>query len=127
MEGTYPILLGGEPIGQANVEKRGLYYHFSCTCDLSGEVIYRIVAQTGEKTENLGIPVPEGDQFTLNAKLPVSRIGEGDLAFRAVPRHTERKGKFVPLSPDSPFPYLHRLQNAYLERRNGELGVVLRE
>ena len=127
MEGTYPILLGGESVGQANVEKRGLYYHFSCTCDLSGEVIYRITVQTGEKTESLGIPVPEEDHFMLNAKLPVSRIGEGDVVFRAVPRHAQLREDFVPLSPDSPFPYLHRLQNAYLERRNGQLGVVLKE
>ena len=127
MEGTYPILLGGEPIGQASVEKRGLYYHFSCKCDLSGEVIYRITVQTGEKTENLGIPVPEEDLFTLTAKLPASRFEEGNMVFRAVPRHTGLEGKFVPLSPDSPFPYLTRLHNAFLERRNGELGVVLRE
>lgn len=127
MEGTYPILLGGEPIGQASVEKRGLYYHFFCKCDLSGEVIYRITVQTGEKTENLGIPVPEEDLFTLTAKLPVSRFGEGNMVFRAVPRHAQLEGEFVPLSPDSPFPYLARLQNAFLEKRNGQLGVVLRD
>ncbi len=127
MEGTHDILLGGEPVGQARVEKQGLYYRIFCRCRLTGEVMYRVCAVCGEKRENLGLLAPEGAEFTLTVRLPVSRLGREPVQFLAVPRHGALEGKFVPLSPDTPFAYLHRLENAFLERRNGQLGVVLRE
>lgn len=127
MDGTYEILRGGEPVGQARVEKQGLYYRFSCRCKLSGEVIYRITVACGEKCESLGVPVPEGNAFVLTARIPVSRLGDGEPIFRAVPRHPERDGKFIPISPDTPFTYLNRLESAFLERRAGQTGIVLRE
>lgn len=124
---TYPILRGGETIGQASVEKKGLYYYFSCRCCLSGEVIYRLMASCGENRENLGIPVPEGDTFVLNTRIPVNKLGQGDLAIQAVPRHGKLDGKFIPISPDEPFNYLRQLEKAVFEKRNGQPGIVLRE
>ncbi len=124
---TYPILRGGETIGQAVVERQGLYYRFSCRCSLSGEVIYRLTVQCGEKQENLGIFVPEKGAFVLTAKIPVSRLGQGDFLFWAVPKHSELGGKFVPISPETPFAYITRLENAVFLRRDGQPGILLRE
>ena len=127
MVGTYPILLGSEVAGQAVVEKQGLYYCFSCQCRLTGEVIYRITVTCGEHSESLGIPVPEGRQFFLKAKLPVSRFGERKPEFRLVPRHPSVGEYFTPSSPETPFPYLKRLERAYLAKQEGVLGIVFRE
>ena len=127
MVGTYPILLGGEVAGQAIVEKRGLYYCFSCRCQLTGEVIYRITVTCGNNSESLGIPVPEGKQFGLEAKLPVSRFDKGEPAFCLVPRHPSVGKYFIPLSPETPFPYLQRLEKAYLARQEDQLGIAFRE
>ena len=124
---TYPILRGGEPIGQASVEKKGLYYHFSCRCDLSGEVIYRLTASCGEKCENLGVPVPEGERFVLNTRIPVSKLGQGEMTLRAVPKHGKLEGKFIPISPDEPFNYLRQLEKAVFEKRNGQPGILIRD
>ena len=124
---TYPILRGGESIGQACVEKKGLYYHFSCRCDLSGEVIYRLTASCGEKCENLGVPVPDGGEFMLTTLIPVSRLGQGEITVRAVPKHGKLEGKFIPISPDEPFNYLRQLENAVFEKRNGQPGILLRD
>ena len=127
MVGTYPIYVGEEVAGQAAVEKRGLYYCFSCRCQLTGEVIYRINVTCGEHSESLGIPVPEGKQFSLKAKIPASRFEEGEPSFRLVPRHPSVGEDFIPLSPETPFPYLKRLERAYLAKQDGQLGVVFRE
>ena len=124
---TYPILRGGESIGQACVEKKGLYYHFSCRCDLSGEVIYRLTASCGEKCENLGVPVPDGGEFMLTTRIPVSRLGQGEITVRAVPKHGKLEGKFIPISPDEPFNYLRQLENAVFEKRNGQPGILIRD
>ena len=127
MDGTYEIMLGGESVGQAVVRRQGLYYRFSCRCDLSGEVIYRITVTCGGKSESLGIPVPKDGQFHLDTKLAASRLGEGEPKFAAVPRRPDLGGMFVPISPEEPFRYLHRLENAFLVRKDGQLGIVIPE
>lgn len=127
MDGTYEIMLGGEPVGQAVVCRQGLYYRFSCRCDLSGEVIYRITVTCGGKSESLGIPVPRDGEFHLDTKLAASRLGQGEPRFAAVPRRPELSGMFVPISPEEPFRYLHRLENAFLARKDGQPGIVIPE
>ena len=127
MDGTYEIMLGGESVGQAVVRRQGLYYRFSCRCDLSGEVIYRIPVTCGGKSESLGIPVPKNGEFYLDTRLAASRLGEGEPKFAAVPRRPDLGGMFVPISPEEPFRYLHRLENAFLARKDGQLGIVIPE
>ena len=38
-----------------------------------------------------------------------------------------KQGKYIPLSPEEPFRYLSRLKQSYLERRNGKVGIVIKE
>lgn len=127
METIYDVLLGGQPVGKVRVEQEGLYYCFSCLCALSGEVIHKLAVTCGEHTENLGVLVPIGREFGLRAKLPIKRLGTGELRFRVLPRHKDLGDSFIPLSPEEPFRYLERLENAFLKIRDGKPGVCLRE
>ena len=127
MDAEYPIILGGQQVGKAAVRREGLYLCFFCQCHLGGEMVWRLVAETKGKKENLGIPVPEGAYFVLRSRIPAKKLGEGPLTVRAVPQHGTLTEKFVPLSPQEPFAYLRELENAYLEIRNGKMGIVLRE
>ena len=121
----YPVLLGGQPIGKAEVGRQGLYYCIACRCRLSGEVVYKVTVSCGENTESLGILVPEGGAFVVTTRVPIKRLGEGELAFRAVPRHTELRGQFIPVSPEEPFAYLSRLENAFMAIRDGHSGIII--
>lgn len=123
----YTVFLGGQSIGKAMVERQGLYYCITCRCRLSGEVVYKVMASCGETTEDLGILVPESGAFVLTTRIPIKRLGEGELAFRAVPRHMELREKFVPISPESPFAYISRLENAFLEIQNGQISLAIRD
>lgn len=125
MEGTYVITQFGEAVGQATVRRQGLYWQFSCRCDLSGETVCRISVTCGDKQVNLGIPVPEGGKFVLNTKVAASKLGSGTPEFRVLPRRPELKGKFIPLRPEEPFQYLHRLEDAFLARQNGQIGLMI--
>ena len=127
MEGAYPILFSGQSVGQAQVIRRGLYYHISCRMKLTEAGIYRLEVVCNHKTENLGIPVPEGKAFVLTKILPVSRLGSGEATFRVLPKQSPTQEKFVPVNPDEPFAYLARLKGAYLQRRDGRLGIVIQE
>ena len=127
MEGTYVITQFGEAVGQATVRRQGLYWQFSCRCDLSGETVCRVRVTCGGQQTNLGILVPEGGKFVLNTKVAASKLGAGVPEFRVLPRRPELQGKFIPLRPEEPFQYLHRLEHAFLARQNGELGIVIPE
>lgn len=127
MEGTYPVLLGGETMGQAQVARQGLYYCIFCRCRLSGDVMYRVILHSGDHQEDLGILVPQNGAFCLQRRIPAKLLTGSKLSFLAVPKHKPLEGKFVPLSPETPFPYLARLENAYLTHQKGQIGIVLRE
>ena len=127
MEGNYPIYHGTQQVGQANITRRGLYYQFDCRLWLSGEVVFRLQVCCGDIVESLGIPVPEGSAFVLRKMLPANRFGREKPIFRILPKHELLEETFIPLRPEEPFAYLSRLQNAYLQRRGDQLGIVLRE
>lgn len=127
MEGTYELSLGDKHIGKVRVYRQGLYHHFSCRCDLSGGVICKLQVRCGEKQENLGVLVPMEGRFGLEKKLPAKCLGQGNPEFRLVTRQEQSTGTFVPIYPDEPFAYIHQLENAFLDRRDGQLGVVIQE
>ena len=127
MEGVFDITLGGRPVGQAVMFRQGLYWHFDCRCRLSGQVVCRITVSCGGKTENLGIPVPQGKEFVLRTRLPAKKLGEGVPEFRIVPKHSTLPENWVPVRPEEPFAYLNRLQDAFLEIRDGQTGVSFRQ
>lgn len=126
MEGCYTVYLGTEPVGEVAVAREGLYYHFCCSCRLSSDVC-KLYVNFGERQECLGTLIPEGDRFCLDTRLSVKRFGAGAPEFSVMPNRAVLTGKFIPLCPEEPFSYLERLKDAYLTRRNGQLGVVIRE
>lgn len=125
MVGTYDVRLGERVVGMVTVEKQGLYYRFSCRCALSGEVMNRLWLRRGGKETDLGLCVPMGEGFGTEKRLPAKQCGVGAPEFFLRPKHADTHGNFVPIFPEEPFRYLHRLQDAYLERRGEQLGIVL--
>ena len=127
MNGDYEIRMGKEVIGTAAVEQQGLYYRFSCRCNISGSVICRVTVSCNGHHENLGVLIPVGDGFGLTTKLAVKKLGKGPFQFRAMPKNQKSEGKFIPIYPEEPFAYISRLQNAFLEIRNGQAGIMIGE
>ena len=120
------ISLGGQAIGRAKVSREGLYWRFRCRCSLSGEVVCRLRVRCGDKAENLGIPVPQNGAFELNTRIPVKKLGSGRMEMEAVPKHDKMEGLFVPLRAEEPFQYLRRLEDAFLQVRDGQVGIILK-
>lgn len=121
------VYLAHEQVGWVEVSRQGLYYRFDCRCYLAGDTIYRLAVCCGAHEERLGVLIPAGEGFCLDTKIPVKRLGEGELHFTVVPKEARQAGKFVPVFPEEPFSYISKLKDAYLERRNGQLGVVIKE
>lgn len=127
MEEQYSIKLGDKTVGKAEVHREGLYYRVRCRCPEMGTGVYRVTVSCGGRDERLGILVPVDSCFGLDTRIPVKKVGEGPLSFFAVPKHGPVEGRFVQLSPEEPFRYISRLKDAYLEKRNGRVGVVIKE
>jgi len=121
----YSVTLLGKTCGKAEVRRQGLYYRISCRCSLETADLYRLMVSCGGKEESLGILAPEGGTFQLNTKLPVKRIGEGELQFRLVTRRNNAKTVFVPIYPEEPFTYLSRLKESFLSQKDGQLGIQI--
>ena len=81
----------------------------------------------GGKQENLGVCIPLGSFFGLEKKIPCKRLDRGIPEFFLTPRDPGTQGKFVPVYPEEPFAYMSRLKGAFLEIRDGQMGVVLQE
>jgi len=123
LEHSFSVTVRGKHTGKVLVQRRGLYYHFFCRCNLTGNNIYRLMVTCGSVQENLGILVPEEDSFVLNTSLPVKRIGEGEMSFVLRPKQESLTGSFVPISPEEPFSYISRLKESFLLYQNGQPGI----
>ena len=127
MEGTYTVWLGKEPVGQAAVERDGLYYCFHCRCRLESEVMYRVTVSCGGINESLGILIPVGREYGLTKKIPMKNLPSGIPEFWITPKLPRRKEIFVDIYPEEPFRYIAKLERAYLEKRRGSLGIRIQE
>lgn len=127
MEGNYGVYFGNQLAGKVQVQRQGLYYRFTCRCRLSGDVVCRLRVICGDRRESLGVVVPMDGGFGLDTRLPVKRLGEGEMAFTLVPKHEVPEGTFVPIYPEEPFAYIERLKEGFLAKKGEQVGVVLKE
>ncbi len=127
MEGTYDVCMGVEKMGRVTVSRQGLYYSFFCRCQQNTQQMLWLYLKGTEGLQKLGLLVPENGCLVLKTSLPAKRAGQGPFEFQLRPKHTQMSRQFVPLSPQEPFAYLQRLENAFLECQRGQIGIVLQE
>ena len=107
------------------MKRQGLYEVIRVECKGLGQEMQRVFVCCSGREVDLGIMIPEDDQFVLRTRIPVKRLGEGECTFYVQKMHAKHPGEFVPLSPEEPFRYLSRLKNAYLTRKNGCQGLII--
>ncbi len=122
---SYPILSGTQTIGTAYVTQEGLYYRICCKCQLTGEVIYKIVINGHNFSEDLGVCVPTDGAFGVCTRIPTKRIRGDEFVFLAVPRHQKMNIKRVVVVEGSPFAYLSLLESAYLLHEDGQAWIAI--
>lgn len=116
-----------KPQGKVLVQRQGLYYRICCRCKITDSSRYKLVASCAENTVDLGLCVPTEGEFGVDTKIPIKRLGEGKLTFCLVPKNKIPQGKFVPIFPDKPFPYIQKLKSAHLATQDGQIGILLTE
>ena len=91
MEENYGVYFGNRPVGKVQVTRQGLYYHFLCRCELTGDVMCRLWVTCADKRESLGLVVPVDGGFGLKVKLVVTMPGVD----RAVAEKIAERGHFI--------------------------------
>lgn len=117
----YEICLKQETVGQAIVERQGLYYKVECRCDLPAGKRYHAVALGKSGQEDLGLLIPAGNSFRSCKSVAVKKLGEGALSFRLEPVAAD--GMFIPLREDTPIECIDKLRSAVLSERDGMRGI----
>ena len=126
MDGTYVVWQDGKAVGRAEAVREGLYYRISCYCHPAGREMLRLWMACGKQETDLGVCVPVGDGFGTERRVIARGCGTGEPRFFLRPKDDLLRGNFIPLSPEEPFRYLHRLESAYLEKRSGRVGICLK-
>ena len=126
MDGRYEVFQEGKAVGKVEVCREGLYYRFSCRCRPAGDGMMRLWMTCGEEETDLGLCVPMEGVVGTEKRISAKLCGPGEPQFCLYHKDDIFRGRFIPLSPEEPFRYLHRLENAFLERRGRQIGIVLR-
>ncbi len=127
MEGEYPVYYDGNTIGKVQLIRQGLYYRVICRCRAPMEPVLRLYAVLGNKRENMGVILPAEEGASLDRKIPAKRFGEGTVQFMLSQGLGNHPGRFIPISPEEPFAYIERLKTAFLECRQGKIGICIPE
>lgn len=93
---------------------------------MSGELVYRLKIHFPGKEVNLGVLIPADDGFSLEKSLPVSHFSQVPTGFTVCVKHSELSGRFAPIYPEEPFSYIEHLKNAYLAKKNDQLGIIFK-
>lgn len=126
LEGNYGVYFSDKLCGKVQVVRQGLYYLFVCRCQLTGDVVCRLTAVFPEKEHPLGILVPMDDGFGLRTKVPAKHFNGTPVRFTVSVKHDEGNGFFAPIYPEEPFLYIEKLKDAYLTKKNGQIGVIIK-
>lgn len=124
---VYDVYFMEQKAGQVTLKKEGLYWRINCRLQNIEKGYYRLNADNGSCIFDLGLCVPVSGGFGMNTRVSIKRIGEDNLRFFLKSGKSDKQDLFVPICAEEPFAYLQRLENAYLDRKDGILGVRFRD
>lgn len=127
MEGNYEIRMGQTVVGQAVIRRQGLYYEISAQCTISQNGIYRLMIECDGRVEKISVLIPMDGCFQVRKRMACKHFGSGVPQFRiqAADESADPQRQFVPVYPEEPFSYIRQLENAYLARQDGQLGIMI--
>ena len=126
LEGNYGVYFSDKLCGKVQVLRQGLYYLFVCRCQLSGDVICRLTAVFQDREQQLGVLIPMDDGFGLRTKIPIKYFSGRPVKFKASAKNDIFTGFFAPIYPEEPFQYIEKLKDAYLSKKDGQIGIYVK-
>lgn len=119
----HQIVWNDERVGYARIEKEGMCLKIHCSCTPPYKGMFRVRVSDDSNSRDLGICVPEGEYFTLSARVPLKYLQGDKLTFRLI--SAEKKAEILPVENGEPFSGLDRLENARLQFVDGQGQIVI--
>ncbi len=124
MEETVQIYSDDQAVGTAFLTRQGMYWRVQCRCCLPHGG-YRVRFCTDRGTTDLGLLCPQGDHFTLTARVSLHDFDPAQLRIFAVQPNTRER--IIVLDESRPIDCLPRLREARFCLRDGSACLVLPE
>ena len=105
--GECDLKIAGRRIGRASWRATGPDWQFRAHCPAEQGFVYRVLLETAEGGQVLGVMAPEGDFFALEKKLPLSltrRLGPELEGIRGAAVIRSRPGEYQGETGLLPFP-----------------------
>ena len=118
----YPITREGNTVGEAQLERQGMFWRIICRCRIRTEKPMRIYLQSEMRRLDLGLCILEGDTCSLVSRISCKVGAPEGFAFTV--EHI-REEQYFPLSESEPFPALQLLKSAKFMPRNGHPGILI--
>lgn len=125
LEGTYEVRHLGQRAGTVTLTRQGLYYVISCRCHAAGDQMLHLWVEADGNMQDLGLLFPAAGALELKRRIPCRRMGEGIPVFSMRVRE-EGTAQFLPVEPDTPFPWLRWLNRCVFAERKGQAGIERR-
>ena len=119
----YQIFKNETCVGSAHILQEGLYYRICCNCKVSTKGIHRIVVCDDENTADLGICVPQGNEFILTSRIPVKKLNIENCSFSLVKQGNQKAKREVPVETGKPFPAIEELGSAYFRSEDSVIVI----
>lgn len=120
---TVVILYGTSVVGEAKIQRQGLYYQFCCSCNFSESRIYKLWATSGGKNIKLGVCVPEMDCYTLCRKIPIAHFDTDEISVYALNDNEAKTQREL----DTKLVSIKRLDQAILRLVDGHQVVCIKD
>ena len=125
MQRTYEILQMGKPVGAVETAEQGLYVLLSCHCKGRFADMQDLMVRTDRGVIRLGLLCPDKNGMSLVKKVPRKELGQGILEFYLASRNAA--SNFVVVDPEKSFPFLRRIEEGRLDKRQGQWGILFPE
>lgn len=127
LEKLYDVRFEDKCVGQVRVQKEGLYYRLNCLVKAPTSSKYHLMGIWENQQRDFGLCIPDGDNIGMITRIPIKNFAGDAVAFELKDCNTKIVSNFIPLSTQEPFAALDRLEYAYLECRDGILGICFRD
>lgn len=118
----YPIYYCDQVVGNAHLEKQGLFYVIRCKCELPQNRLYKVFVALQENTIDLGICTRSDKGIGLVTRISANTLKSTELRF-TVEVEQPNVRKMYAVSDNSEFPNLEIIYKAKFLRREGKAYI----
>lgn len=119
------VRYGEQLVGSVEITIEGLYYIFACRCKNILPAVYRLQANCGEGSIDMGVCLFDSDGLYLRKRLPVSRFSSEISNFELI-KDSCITTEEITLCEDVPFLYFDRIRNGSFKYCSGQAFLILR-